>query len=657
MDKYIGKMLDGRYEIIELIGSGGMANVYKAKCHRLNRMVAVKILKSDMAENEEIRRRFRDESRAVAQLSHANIVSVYDVSSSGDTEYIVMELIDGITLKQYMERRGQMDWRESLHFIIQIMRALEHAHSRGIIHRDIKPQNIMVLRDGSVKVADFGIACLQNNAQTLTQDALGSVHYISPEQARGEHIDARSDIYSAGVVLYEMLTGRLPFEGDTAVSVAIQHLSSVPLAPSEIREDVPKGLELICMKAMCADINKRYASATAMLEDLESFRKNPDIDMEYIREELKEKENTEATRYISKKELSEAVRNKKEKEKEKDELAAEKQEKTGIAGTKDEKKRMAIIIGAFAGALLLIFLIFTLIFNGFGGGGDSSGHKVPDIRGMTVEEAEKLDGIKGIFTIEVVGTKENSKYKDGEIISQDPSEGTLRKNNLTIQVYVCAKVEKSYMPTVLNISESEAKSILNNMSLGLNIQVQDKPSDTVAKGLVAATSPAAGAEIRQGNTVIIYISSGREIKPVTVPNFVGMTEEKANLEAQKLGLVVGASSSEYSDKPAGTVIRQSISATTEAKTGDNIYFTISLGPNNTMVDVPDVIGKSLNAAKSELEAAGFTVAVQWQGQEGANEIVIGCTPDGSAEKGSTITITVTSKDAQTEPDQPGHTNG
>ena len=655
MDKYIGKMLDGRYEIIELIGSGGMANVYKAKCHRLNRMVAVKILKSDMAENEEIRRRFRDESRAVAQLSHANIVSVYDVSSSGDTEYIVMELIDGITLKQYMERRGQMDWRESLHFIIQIMRALEHAHSRGIIHRDIKPQNIMVLRDGSVKVADFGIACLQNNAQTLTQDALGSVHYISPEQARGEHIDARSDIYSAGVVLYEMLTGRLPFEGDTAVSVAIQHLSSVPLAPSEIREDVPKGLELICMKAMCADINKRYASATAMLEDLESFRKNPDIDMEYIREELKEKENTEATRYISKKELSEAVRNKKEKEK--DELAAEKQEKTGIAGTKDEKKRMAIIIGAFAGALLLIFLIFTLIFNGFGGGGDSSGHKVPDIRGMTVEEAKKLEGIKDIFTIEVVGTKENSKYKDGEIISQDPSEGTLRKNNLTIQVYVCAKVEKSYMPTVLNMSESAAKSILNNMSLGLNIQVQDKPSDTVAKGLVAATSPAAGAEIRQGNTVIIYISSGREIKPVTVPNFVGMTEEKANLEAQKLGLVVGASSSEYSDKPAGTVIRQSISATTEAKTGDNIYFTISLGPNNTMVDVPDVIGKSLNAAKSELEAAGFTVAVQWQGQEGANEIVIGCTPDGSAEKGSTITITVTSKDAQTEPDQPGHTNG
>ena len=330
MDKYIGKMLDDRYEIIELIGSGGMANVYKAKCHRLNRMVAIKILKTDMAENEEIRRRFQDESRAVAQLSHANIVSVYDVSTSGDTEYIVMELIDGITLKQYMARRGEMDWRESLHFIIQIMRALEHAHSRGIIHRDIKPQNIMVLRDGSVKVADFGIACLQNAAQTMTQDALGSVHYISPEQARGEHIDARSDIYSAGVVLYEMLTGRLPFEGDSAVSVAIQHLSSVPLAPSEIREDVPKALELICMKAMCADINKRYASATAMLEDLENFRKDPELDLEYIREELSEKEDTEPTRYISKKEISEAVRTNKKEQADK----AEKTEKTSIAGTK-----------------------------------------------------------------------------------------------------------------------------------------------------------------------------------------------------------------------------------------------------------------------------------------------------------------------------------
>ena len=285
MNNMIGKMLDNRYELLEVIGSGGMAVVYKAKCHRLNRLVAVKVLKSDLAEDADFRRRFRDESQAVAMLSHPNIVSVYDVSR-GETEYIVMELIDGITLKQYMEKRGQLNWREALHFITQIMKALSHAHSRGIIHRDIKPQNIMVLRDGSVKVADFGIACLANSANTLTQEALGSVHYMSPEQARGDRTDARSDIYSAGVVLYEMLTGRLPFEGDNAVSVAIQHLSSVPLSPREINPDVPEALELICMKAMASDLEKRYASADEMLADLEEFRKNPEVDLDFTIEDL-----------------------------------------------------------------------------------------------------------------------------------------------------------------------------------------------------------------------------------------------------------------------------------------------------------------------------------------------------------------------------------
>ena len=297
MNNMIGKMLDNRYELLEVIGSGGMAVVYKAKCHRLNRLVAVKVLKSDLAEDADFRRRFRDESQAVAMLSHPNIVSVYDVSR-GETEYIVMELIDGITLKQYMEKRGQLNWREALHFITQIMKALSHAHSRGIIHRDIKPQNIMVLRDGSVKVADFGIACLANSANTLTQEALGSVHYMSPEQARGDRTDARSDIYSAGVVLYEMLTGRLPFEGDNAVSVAIQHLSSVPLSPREINPDVPEALELICMKAMASDLEKRYASADEMLADLEEFRKNPEVDLDFTIEDLHRETVDEPTQYI-----------------------------------------------------------------------------------------------------------------------------------------------------------------------------------------------------------------------------------------------------------------------------------------------------------------------------------------------------------------------
>ena len=297
-DPYIGRMLDNRYEILERIGTGGMAVVYKAKCHRLNRLVAVKILKSDLAQDEDFRRRFNAESQAVAQLSHPNIVSVYDVSRGGDIEYIVMELIDGITLKQYMEKRGQLNWRESLHFITQIMRGLSHAHSRGIVHRDIKPQNVMVLRDGSVNVADFGIACLENAAQTLTQEALGSVHYISPEQARGDRIDARSDIYSAGVVLYEMLTGRLPFEGDSAVSVAIQHLSSVPLAPREINPDIPEQLELICMKAMAPDLDKRYPSADAMIADLEAFRKNPGVNLDFELSDLRTEESDEPTQKL-----------------------------------------------------------------------------------------------------------------------------------------------------------------------------------------------------------------------------------------------------------------------------------------------------------------------------------------------------------------------
>ena len=252
MDQYIGKMLENRYEILECIGIGGMAMVYKSRDHRLNRLVAIKILKPELASDAEFRRRFHDESQAVAMLSHVNIVAIYDVSRSDELDYIVMELVDGMTLKQYMKKRGTpLSWREALHFITQIVRALGHAHSRGIIHRDIKPQNIMVLRDGSVKVTDFGIARVASAAQaTLTQEALGSVHYISPEQARGSHIDGRSDLYSAGVVLYEMLTGRLPFEGETPVSVAIQHINSIPIPPRDLNPDIPSALEAITLKAM-----------------------------------------------------------------------------------------------------------------------------------------------------------------------------------------------------------------------------------------------------------------------------------------------------------------------------------------------------------------------------------------------------------------------
>ena len=281
MDQMIGRMLDNRYELLELIGSGGMAMVYKAKCHRLNRLVAVKVLKSDFASDADFRRRFYDESQAIAMLSHPNIVSVYDVSRSSP-EYIVMELIDGITLKQYMERRGRLNWRESLHFITQIMKGLSHAHSRGIVHRDIKPQNIMLLEDGTIKVTDFGIARFsQAETQTMTDKAIGSVHYIAPEQARGGYINDKADIYSVGVMLYEMLTGQLPFVADNAVSVAIMQMQAEPTPPSRINPSIPKGLEEITMHAMEKNPAQRFPSAADMLEDVERFRRNPEIVFRY----------------------------------------------------------------------------------------------------------------------------------------------------------------------------------------------------------------------------------------------------------------------------------------------------------------------------------------------------------------------------------------
>lgn len=567
MDQYIGKMLDDRYEILELIGSGGMANVYKARCHRLNRLVAIKILKSDLADNADFRRRFHDESQAVAQLSHANIVSVYDVSTNPDREYIVMELIDGITLKQYMERRGRMDWRESLHFITQIMRGLSHAHSRGIIHRDIKPQNIMVLRDGSVKVADFGIACLANQGQTLTQEALGSVHYISPEQARGDRIDARSDIYSAGVVLYEMLTGRLPFEGDSAVSVAIQHLSSVPLAPRDIDPSIPEPLELICMKAMNSDPNKRYASADAMIEDLEKFRRDPSVDMDYIRQELTAPAaDTEPTMPLPTAQVASAVK------KHTGELRREREAEE--EPPRRDKKSIAIIAGIFAAAVLLVVLLFKLILGDFGPAGSNKSYPVPDIRGKTVEEAQEMEGVKDIFLIEVQGTRTTEEYQPGQIVEQDPAAGRTRKSNLVIQVYVAAEPEKVPMKDLVGMEYRQARVLLTDMGLDLKITTETVSSDKYGADAVIETVPAADEPLVAGQTVILRVSTGPET--VTVPTFTGQDIANAVQNAQDLGLTVGEITYDaFSFAPQGQVIEQSIKPTSEVTGGTKISFTVS----------------------------------------------------------------------------------
>ena len=596
MDQYIGKMLDNRYEILERIGTGGMAIVYKAKCHRLNRLVAIKILKSDLAQNEEFRRRFNAESQAVAQLSHPNIVSVYDVSRGGDMEYIVMELIDGITLKQYMEKRGQLNWRESLHFITQIMRGLSHAHSRGIIHRDIKPQNIMVLRDGSVKVADFGIACLADSAQTLTQEALGSVHYISPEQARGDRPDARSDIYSSGVVLYEMLTGRLPFEGESAVSVAIQHLSSIPLAPREINPDIPEQLELICMKAMAPDLEHRYQSADAMIADLEAFRKNPEVEMKFDLSDLRPEENDEPTRTIRTMPshtvtipVHQPERNYPHRERDED-------EEPRRAGS---GKRGVLVGAVTVAAVAVVIVLFKTILGSFAPAVVDQ-YQVPDLYNMTIEEAENDPRIEGVFEIQKAGSEFSADVPEGHILRQDPKKEETRKGSqLVIQVWVSAGEETGEVPDLENKSEQDARILLEKLNKEYNLELTvEAPeelkqfSEEITEGYVIKTEPAQGEILKKGDTVKLILSKGPDIKPVTVLPFVGMSIDSVLSQLESYKLTCDAADVEVvdSDKPGGTIVWQSPASGETVPEWTTIKFRVSAGLASSAlpitVDIP-----------------------------------------------------------------------
>ena len=596
MDQYIGKMLDNRYEILERIGTGGMAIVYKAKCHRLNRLVAIKILKSDLAQNEEFRRRFNAESQAVAQLSHPNIVSVYDVSRGGDMEYIVMELIDGITLKQYMEKRGQLNWRESLHFITQIMRGLSHAHSRGIIHRDIKPQNIMVLRDGSVKVADFGIACLADSAQTLTQEALGSVHYISPEQARGDRPDARSDIYSSGVVLYEMLTGRLPFEGESAVSVAIQHLSSIPLAPREINPDIPEQLELICMKAMAPDLEHRYQSADAMIADLEAFRKNPEVEMKFDLSDLRPEENDEPPRTIRTMPshtvtipVHQPERNYPRRERDED-------EEPRRAGS---GKRGVLVGAVTVAAVAVVIVLFKTILGSFAPAVVDQ-YQVPDLYNMTIEEAENDPRIEGVFEIQKAGSEFSADVPEGHILRQDPKKEETRKGSqLVIQVWVSAGEETGEVPDLENKSEQDARILLEKLNKEYNLELTvETPeelkqfSEEITEGYVIKTEPAQGEILKKGDTVKLILSKGPDIKPVTVLPFVGMSIDSVLSQLESYKLTCDAADVEVvdSDKPGGTIVWQSPASGETVPEWTTIKFRVSAGLASSAlpitVDIP-----------------------------------------------------------------------
>lgn len=553
-DKYIGKMLDDRYEIIELIGSGGMANVYKALCHRLNRYDAVKIMRDETAQNEEFRKRFRAESQAVAMLSHPNIVSVYDVSHSDDVEYIVMELIDGITLKEYLRQKGAIAPSEALDFTIQIAKALEHAHGKGIIHRDIKPQNIMLLKNGMIKVADFGIAELQNDIEESNGETVGSVHYIAPEQARGAAPDARSDIYSLGIVMYEMLTGRLPYVGDTDVEVAVKHMNTVPVSPREIVPEIPEELERICLKAMDADIDARYQTAGELLRDLEQFRKQSltahvleDSDSVLI-------DSDDTPRRVKK-------------------------NKRG--------GRLSFSIGFFA-VLLVIILGFVFVYtyllkDMFT---DPVKIKVENFVGRYYEDVINDKDFKKIYDFKVT-FKVDSEHEYGIIISQDPDAGRSRAisengGKIIVELVCATKTENDQkrllkVPNIINRSREDAISIIQDA--GFTYSVTQVASDSITKGYVISTDPVAGAAAEEDSEVKIVISNGPDIVMTQMPQLKGLSQEDAIKKIESSKLSVGTISKAESDLEAGTVIEQNVAAGTQVEEHTKINITISTGPS------------------------------------------------------------------------------
>lgn len=554
-DKYIGKILDDRYEIIELIGSGGMANVYKALCHRLNRYDAVKIMRDETAANTELRRRFRAESQAVAMLSHPNIVSVYDVSHSDDVEYIVMELIDGITLKQYLQKKSVLDSSEVLDFTIQTAKALEHAHSKGIIHRDIKPQNIMLLKDGMIKVADFGIASLENTIEENNGETVGSVHYIAPEQARGEAPDARSDIYSLGIVMYEMLTGKLPYVGNSDVEVAVKHMNTDPVTPRDIVPSIPEELERICLKAMNSNIDERYQSASEMLADLEEY-----------------KSQSLAAHVL---EDSEAV------------LIDSEEPPRRRAKRSRRSKKIALSSGILA---VLLFIIIGFVF--------LNGYFLKDLFSDPVKV--KVDNFVGRYYEDVINDKDYKKIYDfkvtfkvdleheyGIILSQDPESGRSKtvsdKGSKIVVELVCAaetvddQKRLLKVPNIVNHEREEAISMVQDA--GFTYSLEQAPSDSITKGYVISTDPVAGAAADEGSEIKIIISTGPETVMTKVPQLKGLSKESAIAKIESSNLSIGNISTAESDLVAGTVIDQNIAAGTEIEEHTKISITVSSGPS------------------------------------------------------------------------------
>lgn len=570
MDKYIGKRLDGRYEIHELLGVGGMAYVYKAYDNIEKRWVAIKILKEELAGNSDFLRRFRNESKAIAVLSHPNIVKVYDVSFGDRIQYIVMEYIDGITLKQYIEQQGEIKWREALYFTVQILRALQHAHEKGIIHRDIKPQNIMLLEDGTIKVTDFGIARFsQAETQTMTDKAIGSVHYIAPEQARGGYINDKADIYSVGVMLYEMLTGQLPFVADNAVSVAIMQMQAEPTPPSRINPSIPKGLEEITMHAMEKNPAQRFPSAADMLEDVERFRRNPEIVFHYGEQVDRAYAGTSADIYGN-------VQQNAAPQKYNDNYEYEEEYVRSKNGA-----RASNIIKGIVAAVIVVALVVGGIFgwryfqNLMASTNTTSDEIVlPKFVGMIYASDIEGNSEYADLTFEITYGNVPSK-KPGEVLRQTPAAGMTVKKGKTVSLTVNGEAEQVVVEDVKGYKQQDAYDALK--ALNLSPKIQAVADDDTAVGYVVKTDPAAGSTVSTGTTVTIYVSSGPSTESAVIPNIVGYQYSAAKEELEAAGFVVTAEYDDESDKDENTVLSVSPNEGEKAKKGSVVTVTVSSG--------------------------------------------------------------------------------
>lgn len=565
MDKMLGKMLDNRYELLEIIGQGGMAVVYRAKCHRLNRMVAVKVLKDEFSGDDEFKNRFQDESLSVAMLSHPNIVSVYDVSRDGDIEYIVMELIDGITLKDYLGKKGPLTWQETTFFALQIAKALQHAHNRGIVHRDIKPQNIMLLRDGTVKVADFGIAHQVAKQHTYSRgEAIGSVHYISPEQAKGSRIDNRADIYSLGVVMYEMLTGRLPFDGASPVAVAIQHINAVPLSPRDHITEIPKSIETITMKAMNPNLSLRYSSAEELIADLDKIRNDPHIEIAMPAAPVIIEDGADgATQKINYQSDIERI-----SKRPREAGTADDDEEEGKERPSRNYGMIFNISAILVFVLGALFLVYAVI-NPFAGD-DKYTQTTPDLKGRLFDEVVEEYTQYKITSSETIY---HETYAAGQIISQKPEADRKIAEGDEIVVVVSRGPKVSEMGDFTGKEYRQATIELERM--GLIVTEEWEFSTTVERNYVIRTTPAKGEQLSENATVTLVISKGKELKNVQVPNIIGKTQADAKKAIESAGLKVGEVTVVESKEPDGQVIFQTIPAGSTVQEQTVVDFQVS----------------------------------------------------------------------------------